>query len=85
MLQSLHFTRTQGSSRSRRSLVVIALIWAAAQAVPCMAQAPLPAGLSAPAKPTAMPHFDLQTTAGPVLHSDALRGQVVVIRFWASW
>jgi len=44
-----------------------------------------PAGLAAPAKPTTLPAFDLPTTAGTSLKSDALKGQVLVIRFWASW
>ena len=44
-----------------------------------------PAGLSAPAKPTGMPAFDLPTTAGSTFRSESLRGQVVVVRYWASW
>ena len=44
-----------------------------------------PAGLSALAKPTAMPAFELPTTAGSTFRSEALRGQVVVVRYWASW
>jgi hypothetical protein len=44
-----------------------------------------PRGLSAPPKPIAMPAFDLPTTAGGDLRSESLRGQVLVIRFWASW
>jgi len=44
-----------------------------------------PAGLTAPAKPTTLPAFDLPTTAGTQLRSETLKGQVLVIRFWASW
>ena len=44
-----------------------------------------PAGLTAPPKPTAMPAFDLPTTAGSTFRSESLRGQVVVVRYWASW
>ena len=47
--------------------------------------ADVPAGLSAPAKPTAMPAFELPTTAGNTFRSESLRGQVVVVRYWASW
>lgn len=44
-----------------------------------------PAGLSAPSKPTIMPAFELPTVAGSTLRSDSLRGQVVIVRYWASW
>jgi len=44
-----------------------------------------PKGLAAPAKPAALPAFDLPTTAGMRLRSETLKGQVLVIRFWASW
>lgn len=49
------------------------------------AEPAMPAGLSTPAQPTALPAFDLPTTAGKPLNSTALKGQVLVIRFWASW
>ena len=63
----------------------LALAWILVHAAPVRAQAPLPPGLSPPAKPTAMPTFELPTVGGTALRSEALRGQVVVIRFWASW
>lgn len=44
-----------------------------------------PAALKPPAKPAAMPAFALPTTDGSPLRSDTLRGQVVIVRFWASW
>ena len=46
---------------------------------------PLPTGLAAPAKPTPMPAFNLQTAAGGTLRADDLRGKVVIARFWATW
>ena len=46
---------------------------------------PLPAGLAAPAAPTRTPAFNLQTTSGATLRADALRGKVVIARFWATW
>ena len=46
---------------------------------------PPPAGLRAPAKPTAMPAFELPTIAGATMRSESLKGQVVIVRFWASW
>jgi hypothetical protein len=49
------------------------------------AQGGLPDGLKAPIKPTAMPAFVLPTTAGSKLESKSLQGQVLLIRFWASW
>jgi cytochrome oxidase Cu insertion factor (SCO1/SenC/PrrC family) len=83
--------RTLSSPPRRRSLLgsllLLSLVCAGAMGFggQARAQASLPPGLSAPAKPTAMPAFELPTTAGTPLRSDALRGQVVVIRFWASW
>ena len=44
-----------------------------------------PAGLSAATKPAIMPAFELPTTAGSSARSASLRGQVVIVRFWASW
>jgi len=44
-----------------------------------------PFGLSAPPKPLAMPAFELPTTTGALVRSSALRGQVVIVRYWASW
>lgn len=45
-----------------------------------------PEGLTTPAQATAMSMFELPNANGdePV-RSEALRGKVVVIRFWASW
>lgn len=45
----------------------------------------LPEGLKAPEKPARMPAFELPTTADGKLDSRSLAGQVVVVRFWASW
>lgn len=66
--------------RSAVTAVVLATAPHAFAAEPAM-----PAGLSAPAKPTVMPAFDLPTTAGKPLNSTTLKDQVLVIRFWASW
>ncbi|MCC6531834.1 MAG: hypothetical protein IT531_04730 [Burkholderiales bacterium] len=80
---SNHAGRGQrGRRRLMLGLVAVAAAWHGP--LPA-AQAPLPPGLAAPAKPSPMPAFDLPTTAGATLRSAALRGQVVVIRFWASW
>lgn len=73
----------QGRRRWLARASVCAALWpsllaAAAQPAP-------PSELKALAKPTAMPAFVLPTTAGAKLDSKALEGQVVVIRFWASW
>jgi len=45
-----------------------------------------PEGLATPARVMSMPVFELPNANGtePV-RSEALRGKVVVIRFWASW
>ena len=49
------------------------------------AEPALPAGLTAPAKPTRLPAFNLPTAAGGAVRSDELRGKVVIARFWATW
>jgi len=67
--------------RSLRSIAIAAVaIWCAGAVA-----ADLPKGLSAPAKPTPMPAFELPTTDGGTFRSESLRGQVVVVRYWASW
>jgi hypothetical protein len=68
-------------SKSCTRIAALALVVCCASGV----AADLPKGLSAPPKPTAMPAFDLPTTAGGALHSESLRGQVVIVRYWASW
>lgn len=80
-------TKQQRRSAVRRSLLRTSLAaFALAAAFPTIAaDTPLPSGLSAPAKPTAMPAFELPTTAGKRLDSSSLKDQAVVIRFWASW
>ena len=44
-----------------------------------------PAGLTALAKPTRMPAFNLATPAGGKVHADEFRDKVVIARFWATW
>ena len=60
-----------------------ALVWPALAAM--AAQPALPGELKAPIKPTSMPAFVLPTTSGKTLDSTSLKGQVLLIRFWASW
>jgi hypothetical protein len=76
--------RSQGARR-RAALYALATSLALWQMPSFAAEPSLPPGMSAPAKPTAMPAFDLPLTAGGNLRSESLRGQVTVIRFWASW
>lgn len=84
---SIPFFRRSGPSSTRRQLlagIAGALLMGAAPLT--LAAAPgMPAGLNAPAKPTAMPAFELPTLTGQTLRSETLKGQVLVIRFWASW
>lgn len=68
-------------ARSCTRLAALALIAACAGSL----AADLPKGLSAPTKPTEMPAFDLPTTAGGTLRSESLKGQVLIVRYWASW
>jgi hypothetical protein len=77
-------TRSPGARR-RAALCALASALALWQIPAFSAEPALPAGLNAPAKPTALPSFDLPVTAGGTLRSESLRGQVAVIRFWASW
>jgi hypothetical protein len=72
---------------SRRRWLVGTVCCAASALAPLVqgAEPALPPELKAPAKPTAMPAFVLPTTAGSKLDSKSLQGQVLVIRFWASW
>ena len=44
-----------------------------------------PNGLTALAQPAAMPSFQLTATNGDTLDSASLAGQVVIVRFWATW
>ena len=44
-----------------------------------------PSGLTALAQPAAMPSFQLPATNGDTLDSASLAGQVVIVRFWATW
>jgi hypothetical protein len=46
---------------------------------------PLPAGLTAIAKPVHMPAFNLPTPAGGAVKADEFRDKVVIARFWATW
>jgi hypothetical protein len=62
------------------------LFTASWHSVPGAAAEPaLPSSLSAPSKPASMPAFDLPTVDGKTLRSQSLKGQVLVIRFWAAW
>ena len=74
------------SAVSRMLLRVAIAVLAASAPGASAAQLPAyPAGLSAPPKPLAMPAFDLPTVSGTTFHSESLRGQVVIVRYWASW
>lgn len=46
---------------------------------------PLPAGLTAIAKPVHMPAFNLPTPAGGAVRAEEFRDKVVIARFWATW
>jgi len=84
---SINPPRRSGSSTLRRHLLgCLASVLLTGPAQLALAAAPgMPSGLSAPAKPTVMPAFDLPTVAGSPFRSESLKGQVLVVRFWASW
>ena len=46
---------------------------------------PLPEGLTAPAKATQMPAFNLPKADGATVRSESLADKVVIARFWATW
>jgi hypothetical protein len=83
MIERLDTPRRAG----RRRWLARAVCCAALGFVPLVqaAEPAPPPGLKASAKPTAMPAFVLPTTAGSKLDSKSLQGQVLLIRFWASW
>ncbi|MPZ44263.1 MAG: hypothetical protein GEV05_12820 [Betaproteobacteria bacterium] len=83
MIERLDPPRRAGRRHWLVGAALCALLWPAplVQA----GEPALPPELKLPAKPTAMPAFALPTTAGSKLDSQSLQGQVLVIRFWASW
>ena len=44
-----------------------------------------PGGLTALAKPTQVPAFNLPTPSGAAVRANDFRGKVVIARFWATW
>jgi cytochrome oxidase Cu insertion factor (SCO1/SenC/PrrC family) len=68
-----------------RFSVLFGVVLASAAINAAAAELAPPAGLTAPAKPTRLPAFNLSTTAGGAVASDDLRGKVVIARFWATW
>jgi len=84
---SIHPLRRSGPSTLRRQLLgCIASVLLTGTAPLAAAAAPgMPPGLNPPAKPTVMPAFELPTVSGSPLRTDSLKGQVLVVRFWASW
>lgn len=67
-----------------RALIPAILAFAGFAATAAELPAP-PAGLTAPAKPTRIPAFNLATPAGGTVHADEFRDKVVIARFWATW
>ena len=68
-----------------RLFTMFAAAFAAAVFNAAAADPELPAGLTAPAKPTHLPAFNLPVATGGSVRSDDLRGKVVIARFWATW
>ncbi len=68
---------------ARRVCVIVLAAWcvaATAAGLPAF-----PPGLSKPAKSLVMPAFELPTATGALVRSSALHGQVLIVRYWASW
>ena len=70
---------------SKRLFMMFGAAFAAAVFNAAAADLAPPAGLTAPAKPTRLPAFNLATAVGGTVRSDDLRGKVVIARFWATW
>lgn len=68
-----------------RLFMVFGVALAAAVFNAAAAELAPPAGLTAPAKPTRLPAFNLPMVAGGAVRSDDLHGKVVIARFWATW
>jgi hypothetical protein len=69
----------------KRLLMALGVALASAVFNAAAAELAPPAGLTAPAKPTRLPAFNLATAVGGTVRSDDLRGKVVIARFWATW
>jgi len=68
-------------ARTLAAIALAALAFSAAAAeLP-----PLPAGLTAVAKPVHLPAFNLATPAGGKVRADEFKGKVLIARFWATW
>lgn len=66
--------------------VAVALTFSALAITAAAAELPpLPAGLTAPAKPVHLPQFTLATPAGGKVRADEFKGKVLIARFWATW
>ncbi len=46
---------------------------------------PLPAGLTAPAKPAHLPDFNLAKPESGSVRASDFKGKVMIARFWATW
>jgi hypothetical protein len=44
-----------------------------------------PAGLTMPAQLKQMPAFNLPGVNGAAVRAEDMRGQVLIVRFWATW
>ncbi len=68
-------------------LAVVALCAAACFTVAHAAEGLFPntTVMAAPSQPAKLPAFEFANLHGGVLNSPALKGKVIVIRFWATW
>jgi len=73
------------TSQSRLTAILGALLTSVALTVSAADSPPFPAGLTAPAKATQLPAFNLPTPAGGTVRADDTHGKVVIARFWATW
>ena len=69
----------------KRLLFSIAFAGAAAFNAGAAELPPLPAGLTAPAKPAHMPDFNLAKPESGSVRANEFKGKVLIARFWATW
>jgi hypothetical protein len=65
-------------------ILTISLLWGSPY-YGAASDVPLPAGLTALREPQSLPEFEAPGVNGTTVRSADFQGQVMVLRFWASW
>jgi len=70
---------------NRREFAVVGAMGLLGMATSGSQQGVLPAGLHAVQPPTDLPPFSLPDVDGRIVRSGDLLGNVLILRFWATW